>query len=94
MIETFNVLNEIEQTEAVPISSKNFSMPLGLRTIKECARFGVEWRGIHIVDLFSLIYSYRIDTFNERIKEKRKAELSKRGIRSVKRASETDFDSL
>ena len=75
-------------------SQQRFSMPLSLRYIKELASAGVDWHGLHIIDLTSLIYSLRIDNARQYLERKRQEQLSRRGIRNVQSATAADFDAL
>ena len=81
--------------EKLPKSEKpQFSMPLGLRLIKECSSYGIDYKHLHIVDLFSIIYSIRIDNANNYLENQRQQKLSQRGIKSVTKATDEDFDNL
>ena len=74
--------------------SSQFSMPLGLRIIKESATAGIDWKCLHIIDLFSIIYSIRIDNAKQYLKQQRQEKWAKRGIKEVKKANAQDFDNL
>lgn len=69
-------------------------MPLSLRYIKELAAVGVDWRGLHIVDLTSLIYSIRIDNARQKLDMEKKQAMQKRGINEIRPATAADFDAL
>lgn len=69
-------------------------MPLSLRMIKESASYGIDWHGIHIIDLMSILYSFRIDNANKYLAHKRQEEMQKRGIAEIRPATEAEFDSL
>ena len=69
-------------------------MPLSLRIIKESAAVGIDWKPLHIADLFSLIYSIRIDKAKQYLEHKRRERLQQRGIAEVKQATAEDFDNL
>ena len=69
-------------------------MPLSLRIIKECASYNLDWKNLHIADLFSIIYSIRIDNANNYLDVQRKQTLSQKGIQSVSIATDEDFDNL
>lgn len=85
----------IKVFEKLPQSEKpEFSMPLSLRLIKECSAYKVDYKNLHIADLFSIIYSIRIDNAKNYLKQKRQEKLNKRGIHSVEKATEEDFDRL
>lgn len=71
-----------------------FSMPLSLRTIKEASANGIDWKSLHIIDLFSILYSIRIDRAVQYLNEQKRQKLQKRGISEVRKATEEDFDSL
>ena len=71
-----------------------FLMPLSLRLIKECAIKNIDWKYLHFIDLMSIIISMRIDDANRYLREKRQEMLQKRGIKSVTKATEKDFDNL
>lgn len=85
----------IKVFEKLPNQEKpKFSMPLSLRLIKECAVNNINWKCLHIADLFSIIYSIRIDAANMFLKQQRQQRLNERGIQSVTKATEDDFDRL
>ena len=69
-------------------------MPLSLRMIKEASENHIDWKSLHIVDLFSILYSIRIDKALQYLNEKKRQSLQKRGISEVRRATEEDFDNL
>ena len=71
-----------------------FSMPLSLRIIKEFGQNGIDWRGLHIADVLSISYSLKIDNAKQYLKHKRQEEMQKRGISSISKATEADFDAL
>ena len=71
-----------------------FSMPLSLRIIKELAANGIDWKGLHIVDVLSLFYSLQIDKGVQYLEAKRHSDMKKRGIDSISKATESDFDNL
>ena len=81
----------------IPDSLKNdsqFSMPLSLRYIKESGQNNIDWTKLHIADLYSIIYSIRIDNANNWLKQQRQMKMRERGIESISRATEQDFESL
>ena len=71
-----------------------FSMPLSLRIIKEFGQNGIDWKGLHMADVLSISYSLKIDNANQYLRNKRNAEMQKRGIANISKATEADFDSL
>ena len=71
-----------------------FSMPLSLRIIKEFGQNGIDHKGIHLADVLSIYYSLKIDSANQYLRYKRQEEMQKRGISSISKATESDFDSL
>ena len=71
-----------------------FSMPLSLRIIKEFGQSGIDYKGIHLADVLSISYSLKIDNAKQYLKHKRQEEMQKRGISSISKATEQDFDSL
>ena len=85
----------IKVFEKLPNQNKpKFSMPLSLRLMKECALYNIDWKCLHIADLFSIIYSIRIDNANNYLENQRQQKLSQRGIKSVTKATDEDFDNL
>lgn len=72
----------------------SFSMPLSLRIIKEFGQNGIDWKGLHIADVLSIGYSLKIDNAKQYLQHKRQKEMQKRGISSISKATEADFDSL
>lgn len=73
---------------------ENHLMPLSLRYIKELAASGIEWRGLHMIDLFSLVCSLRIDTAREYLQKKAQSRMDNAGIKSISRATASDLDAL
>jgi hypothetical protein len=71
-----------------------FSMPLSLRIIKEFGQNGIDYKGIHLTDVLSIYYSLKIDSAKQYLQHKRQEEMSKRGISSITKATEADFDNL
>lgn len=71
-----------------------FSMPLSLRLIKESSQNNIDWKCLHIADLFSIIYSIRIDNAKQYFQRQRQEEMTRRGINSINKATESDFDNL
>lgn len=85
----------IKVFEKLPNQNKpKFSMPLSLRLMKECASYNIDWKCLHIADLFSIIYSIRIDNANNYLENQRQQKLSQKGIKSVTKATDEDFDNL
>ena len=79
----------------IPNTQKpQFVMPLSLRIIKEASESGIDWKCLHIADLFSIIYSIRIDNVRQYLEQKRQEAMHKRGIAEIRQASEQDFDNL
>lgn len=76
------------------LEKRQFSMPLSLEIMKECANARLDWKGLHIVDLFSIIYSIRIDNAKQWLSHQRQEKLAKMGISKVEKASAADFDNL
>lgn len=69
-------------------------MPLGLRIIKECAEYNINWHDLHIIDLFSIIYSIRIDSANKYLSQTKQKRMHEKGISEISKATEQDFDNL
>lgn len=69
-------------------------MPLSLQLIKESASCGIDYKSLHIIDLYSIIYSIRIDNAKQYLEQERHKRLSSRGISSIQQATEEDFDNL
>ena len=84
-----SLFNKIEEKEA-----PQFSMPLSLRIIKDFGQNGIDYKGIHLTDVLSIYYSLKIDSAKEYLRHKRQEEMQKRGISSISKATEQDFDSL
>jgi hypothetical protein len=87
-------LIEIYQKIKIDIPKKQFSMPLSLRYIKELAAAGIDYRGLHIIDLTSLVYSIRIDNARQKLEIDRQRRMSERGIKEIRPATEADFNAL
>ena len=88
------MLIEIYQKINVSIPKKQFSMPLSLRYIKELAAAGIDWHGLHIIDITSLVYSLRIDAARQKLEIDRQRRLAERGIREIRPATQADFEAL
>ena len=73
---------------------RQFSMPLSLRYIKELSTAQVDHKGLHIIDLTSLVYSLRIDSAMQYLENERQSKMSKRGIAEYRQATEADFTAL
>jgi hypothetical protein len=86
MIKLFERIEEKETPQ--------FSMPLSLRIIKEFGQNGIDYKGIHLTDVLSIYYSLKIDSAKQYLQHKRQEEMSKRGISSITKATEADFDNL
>jgi hypothetical protein len=86
MIKLFEKIEEKETPQ--------FSMPLSLRIIKEFGQNGIDYKGIHLTDVLSIYYSLKIDSAKQYLNHKRQEEMSKRGISSITKATEQDFDNL
>ena len=86
LIEFYKKINNIEKPR--------FTMPLSLRIIKEASEYGIDWKVLHIADLFSIIYSIRIDNAKRYLEQKRQERMHKRGISEIRQANEQDFDNL
>ena len=84
-----NIYKQIPNTQ-----KPQFTMPLSLRMIKEASENGIDWKCLHIADLFSIIYSIRIDNAKQYLEQKRQERMHKRGIVEIKQATEQDFDNL
>lgn len=83
------IFEKIKNTE-----TPQFTMPLSLRIIKESSQVGIDWKYLHIVDLFSIIYSIRIENAKQYLEQQRQKRMSEKGIQSISKATEEDFDNL
>ena len=88
LIDTYKKINIGE------LPKQQFSMPLSLRYIKELAAAGVDYKGLHLIDLTSLIYSLRIDTARQKMEMDKQKAMSERGIKAIRPANEAEFDAL
>ena len=86
MIKLFEKIEEKETPQ--------FSMPLSLRIIKEFGQNGIDYKGLHLTDVLSIYYSLKIDSAKQYLQHKKQEEMQKRGIASVSKATEADFDAL
>lgn len=86
MIQIFSKIKNSEKPQ--------FSMPLSLRIIKESANAGIDWKSLHMVDLFSIIYSIRIENAKQYLEHQRQKAMHDRGISEISKATEEDFDNL
>lgn len=83
-----------ERLGTKPFPKERHLMPLSLRTIKELGAAGVDWRGLHVIDAFSIICSLRIDCAREELRQRQQKKMHKAGIRSISPATQADFDAL
>lgn len=74
--------------------AKQFSMPLSLRYMKELGNAGIDWKGLHLIDITSLIYSLRIDIAKQKLEMDKQKAMNERGIQAVRPATQEDFDWL
>lgn len=89
MIDIFKKLNQGQPR------TKQFSMPLSLEIITECGDYGITgWERLHFADLLSIIYGKRIRNAQRYLDEQHKSRLRERGIASITKATEADFDNL
>ncbi len=88
------MLIELYQKIKVDVPKRQFSMPLSLRYIKELAAAGIDYRGLHIIDLTSLIYSLRIDIARQKLEMDKQRRMAERGIKEIRPATEADFNAL
>lgn len=86
MIQIFKKIKNIEKPQ--------FSMPLSLQLIKESSSCGIDYKNLHIIDLYSIIYSIRIDNAKQYLEQERNKKLMNRGISSIQQATEEDFNNL
>ena len=84
-----NIYKQIPNTQ-----KPQFTMPLSLRIIKEASESGIDWKCLHIADLFCIIISIRIDNANHFLEQKRQERMHKRGIAEIRQANQQDFDNL
>lgn len=84
-----NIYKQIPNTQ-----KPQFTMPLSLRIIKEASESGIDWKCLHIADLFSIIYSIRIDNARQYLEQRRQERMHKQGISEIRQANEQDFDNL
>lgn len=75
-------------------TQKHHLMPFSLRSIKELAAAGVDWRGLHIVDVLSIICAIRIETARKYLDAKAKEKMRAAGIKEIIPATSEDFDNL
>ena len=75
-------------------NAKRFPMPISLQYIKELGEKGIDWKGLHVIDVFSLVYSIRIDNCKKILSDKATARMSAAGVQAIMPASESDFESL
>ena len=69
-------------------------MPLSLRLKKECAEYNLDWHGINMIDLFSILFAFRIDNCERYLRNEKQKQLNARGYDQIQMASQNDFDSL
>lgn len=86
MVKIFEKIQDLQRPE--------FTMPLSLRIIKESCQNNIDWKYLHIADLLSIIYSIRIDNAKLYLQQQRNKRLQEKGISSITKATEEDFDNL
>lgn len=69
-------------------------MPFSLRSIKELAAAGIDWRGLHIVDAISVICALRIEAARRYLDVKMQEKMRAAGIKEIVPASSEDFENL
>lgn len=69
-------------------------MPKSLIYLKVLGAAGIDWQGLHLIDLTSLVYSIWIDSAMQYLENERKSKMSKRGIAEYRKATEADFNAL
>ena len=75
-------------------NAKFFPMPLSLQYIKELSEVGIDWKGVHVIDAFSLVCSIRLDACKKILARRSRERMDAAGIKEIAPASETDFDAL
>lgn len=75
-------------------SKVDFIMPLSLRIIKEASEHNIDYKSLHIADLYSIIYSIRIDNAKQYLQQKQKQKMDSAGISEIRKATVDDFDRL
>lgn len=75
-------------------TQKYHLMPFSLRCIKELAAEGIDWRGLHIVDVLSIICAIRIEAARKHLEAKTREKMNAAGIKEIVPASSEDFDNL
>ena len=69
-------------------------MPFSLRCIKELGAVGIDWHGLHIVDVLSLICAIRIEAARKYLDAKAKERMRAAGVKEIIPATASDFDKL
>lgn len=69
-------------------------MPLSLRYIKELSAANIDYKGLHIIDLTSLVYSLRIELAKQHLEYERQKKMNQKGIADIRPATEADFNAL
>lgn len=71
-----------------------FLMPVSLRYVKILAQEGIDWKGIHVIDAFSIVYSINIDMAKRVLRDIATKRMQEAGISEIVNASNADFDAL
>lgn len=69
-------------------------MPRSLSYIKTLASKGIDYRGLHVIDVMSLCTSIDIDAINKELIRRNKERMNKAGITDIVSATQDDFDAL
>ena len=69
-------------------------MPLSLRMIKTLGEANIDWRGLHVVDVCSMVCAVHIDRAREYLLAKQQEKMQKAGVRRITPATAADFDAL
>ena len=78
----------------LPKEGNRHLMPLSLRYIRILSEAGIDWRGIHIIDAFSLVCALNISAARQVLDAKNKERRAKAGIKEIRSATSEEFDAL
>lgn len=87
------------EIKKIPIVSNNdiIRLPLSLAVYKRAVKLKIQSeliRNINFIDLQILIFSLEIDNITSYLDQVKKEKLRKKGIKEIRKASKSDFDSL
>lgn len=91
MVELYKKYQKVQD---LPDMTNRHLMPLSLRYIKILSEAGIDWKGLHIIDAFSLVCSINISAGRRYLSEKARQRQVRAGVKRIAPASAADFEAL